>query len=62
MRGQPDADHSSALLPGAGTKQPPPQPLLYPTDVIFLHLSPEHPDPNPSHPRPLCQVHLLLVA
>ncbi|XP_004383841.1 integral membrane protein GPR137 isoform X2 [Trichechus manatus latirostris] len=41
--GQPDADHSSALLPGAGTRRPPPQPLLHPTDVI------PHP---PRMPRP----------
>ncbi|XP_073665207.1 integral membrane protein GPR137 isoform X2 [Tursiops truncatus] len=62
VRGQPDADHSSALLPGSGTRQPPSQSLLYPTDVIPLHLPVEHPDPSPSHPRPLCQVHLPLLA
>nr|XP_058924932.1 integral membrane protein GPR137 isoform X5 [Kogia breviceps] len=62
VRGQPDADHSSALLPGFGTRQPPSQSLLYPTDVIPLHLPPEPPDPSPSHPRPLCQVHLPLLA
>lgn len=50
--GQPDADHPSALLPGAGTRQPPPQSLFHPTDVIPLHFSPEHPGPSPSHPGP----------
>nr|XP_005894180.1 PREDICTED: integral membrane protein GPR137 isoform X1 [Bos mutus] len=59
---QPDSDHAPALLPGSGTRRPPPQSLLHPTDVIPLHLPAEHPDPSPSHPRPLCQVHLLLLA